>query len=128
MPQGSSAFNSPLWISIRIDDEAVEHYRTVGGFTPAEERAPLSVEVVQRDDLSPDGDPDRTHSNPAQVRMNGIRFTPDEAQDLARLLNSAATLINNSGRRERVFWSYNGGYGLAPASPAKQVLPQRRSA
>lgn len=122
MPQGSRPLRTPLWFVTRIDHEAVEYHRSVGCFTPIEEREPLPVDIVQRDDLSPDGDPTVVHRNPAQVRMNGIRLSTDEAQQLARLLTAAAALINNSGRselprRSRIV-GWNGGYGLAPRRSA----------
>ena len=132
MLQGSGPGNTPLWIVTRIDDEAVEHYRSVGCFTPTEDREPLTVQIVQRDDLSPDGDPALIQRNPAQVRMTGVRLSPDEAKELARLLNTAALLITSAGRQEQPRRnrgrSWNGGYGLAPVRPASQVPPQKRSA
>lgn len=132
MLQRSRPPNLPIWVLSRIDDEAVEHYRGVGCFTPAEDREPLAVEIVQRDDLSPDGDPARIQRNPAQVRLSGIRLNLDETRELVRLLNRAIRMINNAGqldapRRSRGF-SYNGGYGFAPVDPASQVHPQRRTA
>ena len=132
MLQGSGPGNLPLWISTRIDDEAIEHYRDVGRFTPREDREPLTVEIVQRDDLSPDGDPLRIHRNPAQVRMMGIRLSPEEARELARLLNWAATQITDTTRRDlprrNSNRSWNGGYGLAPVHSAHPAPAQRRSA
>jgi hypothetical protein len=132
MLQGSGPGNLPLWISTRIDDEAVEHYRDVGRFTPREDREALTVEIVQRDDLSPDGDPARIRRNPAQVRMIGIRLSPDEARELARLLNRAATLITDTTYRDlprrNSSRSWNGGYGLAPRRSPAPAPTQRRSA
>jgi hypothetical protein len=118
----------PYWVSTRIDDEAIEYYRSVGGFTPTEEREPLTVELVQRDDLLTDGGPGELHPNPAQVRIAGIRLNPDEAVQLARLLHSAVSMINLTDRPRRMLRSCNGGYGLAPVSAATQEGPQRRSA
>src|SRR4051812_11306807 len=119
MLKGSRPLGIPLWFVTRIDDEAVEYQRGVGCFTPAEEREPLIVDIVQRDDLNPDGEPQR---NPAQVRMTGIRLSSDEARRLAQLLNTAARLINDTGRPElpRQNWGggWNGGYGLAPRKSA----------
>jgi phytoene dehydrogenase-like protein len=91
------------------------------------------VDIVQRDDLSPDGDPASIHRNPAQVRMTGTRLSPDEAQKLARMLNTAAALIISAAARDqpRRNWGggWNGGYGLAPVnSGSTPVHPQRRSA
>jgi hypothetical protein len=132
MLQGSGPLNLPVWVSTRIDDEAIEYHRGIGCFTPAEDREPLAVDIVQRDDLSPDGDPARISRNPAQVRMTGIRLSEDEARELARLLNLAAVLIHNAGRQDlpRRNWTggWNGGYGLAPVSAASRARPQRRSA
>jgi hypothetical protein len=132
MLHGTRPLNTPIWVLNRIDDEAVEHYRSVGCFTPAEDRSPLTVEIVQRDDLSPDGDPALIQRNPAQIRMSGVRLSPGEARRLARLLNSAIQLIDNTRPEEllqvRRGYSYNGGYGLAPTNPAVRVHPQRRSA
>jgi hypothetical protein len=128
MLPASPSLELPVWIVSRIDDEAVEHYRSVGCFTPAEDHEPLTVELVQRDDLSPDGDPALTQRNPAQVRMSGIRLSPDEARELTRLLATAVQLIQSAGRQDlpRRTWnrSYNGGYGLAPSSAATQVIKQ----
>jgi len=121
----------PLWVATRIDDEAIEHYRAVGGFTPAEDREELTVDLVQRDDLSPDGDPAKVQHHPAQVRMAGIRLSRVEAVQLARLLSEAVTAINDAERPPtlgRARRSFNGGYGLAPVSETTSIHPQRRSA
>jgi len=119
MLKGSRPLGIPLWFATRIDDEAVEYQRDVGCLTPAEEREPLIVDIIQRDDLIPGSDPQR---NPAQVRMSGIRLSSDEARQLAQLLNRAARLINDTGRAEspRRNWGggWNGGYGLAPRKSA----------
>ena len=126
----SGAPNIPLWIVTRIEDEAVEHHRSIGCFVPAEDAWPLTVDIVQRDDLSPDGDPDATRHNPAQVRMTGTRLTPDEARELARMLNTAATLILKAaaGDQPRRYWGWNGGYGLAPVKPQTGSPAEQRSA
>jgi hypothetical protein len=121
----------PLWVATRIDDEAIEHYRGVGGFTPAEDLEELSVDLVQRDDLSPDGDPTKVRHHPAQIRIAGIRLSQSEAVHLARLLSTAVTVINETERPPaigRVRRSFNGGYGLAPVSEATLVPQQQRSA
>jgi hypothetical protein len=132
MPQGSRPLSTPLWVVTRIDDEALEHYRGIGCFTPAEDREPLTVEIVQRDDLSPDGDSAPVRRNPAQIRMSGIRLSASEARRLIRLLNSAVQQMDNPLQqdlpRESRSYSFNGGYGLAPVSPASRVRSQRRSA
>jgi hypothetical protein len=136
MLRGSRPPRIPLWFATRIDDEAVEYHRSVGCFTPAEEREPLTVDLVQRDDLSPDGEPASVQRNPAQVRVSGIRLSSDEARQLARLLNAAATLINNAAQQNeppnlpRRNWGggWNGGYGLAPRRPASSMPAQKRSA
>ena len=132
MLQGSRSPHLPVWVLTRIDDEAVEHYRGVGCFTPAEDREPLAVVIVQRDDLSPDGDPGRIQRNPAQIRISGIRLDLDETRELIRLLNTAIRMINNTGQsdarpRSRGF-SYNGGYGFAPVDRASRTHPERRTA
>jgi hypothetical protein len=111
MLQGPDTFPNPPWVTVPIEDEAVEHHRGVGGFIPEEEREPLVVGIVQRDDLSPDGDPHRTVSHPAQVRVGGIRLDVREARDLADLLTMATVMIEGPLRRDR--WSRVGGYGLA---------------
>ena len=111
MPQKPLSFPDPPWTTIRIENEAIERHRGVGAFVPAEEREPLVVGIVQRDDLSPDGDPARTVHHPAQIRIAGIRLSVSEAQDLALLLSTAAVMIDGPFRRDR--WSRNGGYGLA---------------
>ena len=80
MLQGSASRPLPHWVSSRIDDEAIEYYRSVGGFTPAEDREPLLVGLVQRDDLAPNGDPAQLHHHPAQVRIAGIRLSPADGQ------------------------------------------------
>jgi hypothetical protein len=126
MLHGSAPRPIPHWVSTRIDDEAIEYYRSVGGFIPAEDREPLTVELVQRDDLAPDGDPAELRHNPAQVRIAGIRLSPDEAVRLARLLHSAVTMTTPTDRPQRLLRSYNGGYGLAPVSAATQPNPQQR--
>ena len=122
----------PFWVSTRIDDEAIEYYRKVGSFTPAEDREPLTVELVQRDDLNPQDDTAEPSRNPAQVRMAGIRLSPDEAVRLAQLLTSAVAITHTTNRPQRLLRSYhggyNGGYGLAPVSAATQQNPHRRSA
>lgn len=100
MLQGSRPLNIPIWVASRIDDEAVEHYRSVGCFIPDEDRVPLTVGLVQRDDLGPGGDPTRIQRNPAQVRMSGLRLSTDEARQLVRLLNSAIGLIDGTGWQE----------------------------
>jgi hypothetical protein len=106
-----SSFPDPPWSTIRIEDEAVEHHRDVGGFVPAEDREPLVVGIVQRDDLSPDGDPDATVHHPALIRVAGIRLSLHEAEDLAGLLAVAIDAVQGPLRRDR--WSRNGGFGLA---------------
>lgn len=127
-----SSLNTPLWIVTRIEDEAIEHHRSIGCFTPTEDREPLTVDIVQRDDLSPDGDPARVQRNPAQVRVVGTRLSPEEAQELARLLTTAASLIKTTATpaRPQRNWGggWNGGYGLAPVRPASPMHPQKRSA
>ncbi len=130
MLQGSAIGRIPIWVVQRIEDEAVEYYRSVGCLTPAEEREPVTVDIVQRDDLAADGDPDQLERNPAQVRMTGMRLSPDEARELARLLNRAAGLATTrvQPERPRQFRGWNGGYGLAPAKPRSYRMPERRSA
>ena len=132
MPQKPLSFPDPPWTTIRIENEAIERHRGVGAFVPAEEREPLVVGIVQRDDLSPDGDPAAIQRNPAQVRLTGVRLSPDEARELARLLERAARMITaTSAARSgpaRPARGWNGGYGLAPVTSAPPVQPQRRSA
>lgn len=107
----STSVTSYPWRVTAIEDEAVEHSRGVGAFTPEEEREPLVVGLVQRDDLGIEGAPGGIVRNPAQVSVAGIRLTPAEACTLAQLLTSAAAMITGPIRRDR--WSRNGGYGLA---------------
>jgi hypothetical protein len=128
MPQGPDHSPVPFWVSTRIDDEAIEYYRSVGEFTPAEDREPLTVDLVQRDDLSPDGDPAGVRHNPAQIRMAGIRLDPDEVNQLVWLLRSAVAMTRPPQQPERRWRSYRGGYGLAPISSATRGHRHERSA
>jgi hypothetical protein len=147
MLQGSVRPTLPLWVRHRIDDEAIEHYLSIGEFVPAEDREALTVALVQRDDLGPDGDPAVVERQPAQVRMAGVRLSRDEAVRLAGLLGAAVAVINRAAQPQaaqpqaaqpqaaqpksatpRVLRSFNGGYGLAPVSSARAVHPARRSA
>jgi hypothetical protein len=111
MVQTPSFHPDPPWSTIRIEDEAVEHHRDVGGFVPREDRDPLVVGIVQRDDLSPDGDPDATVHNPALIRVAGIRLSLHEAEDLACLLAIAIDTVQGPLKRDH--WTRNGGFGLA---------------
>jgi hypothetical protein len=114
MPRQSNlavaAWEAPPWASSRvIDEETVEHCRRIGEVDPAGEKESLFVDVVQRDELDLSAEPVFVSRTSPQIRIAGIRLSPDQAHDLAGLLNSAVALIGcqHSGTSNR-------GEGIAP--------------
>jgi hypothetical protein len=76
--------------SILIDDDAVEHCRSIGAVPSAEGHEVLVVEVVQRDQLGPNESGSAIDAGPAEVLVAGIRVTSTDARRLAHYLHSAA--------------------------------------
>jgi hypothetical protein len=87
-----ATWNAPLWAQTHArDDEAVIYSRKIGAVSEVDGEE-ISVEVVQRDELSV-ADLSVITRTPAFVRVAWIRVGLSEAHELGRLLISAGAVI-----------------------------------
>src|SRR3954463_8650851 len=89
-------WDSPSWAtSTWVDQGSIEFRCKVGEVEPMVPDAPFSVDVVQRDELDLDAAPISITRTPPHVSVAGVWLAPDRARELARLLVSAADVIEN---------------------------------
>jgi hypothetical protein len=93
----SASWDAPSWATTSelVDYGSVEHRSCIGEVSPDAPESPLVVDVVQRDELDVDAEPMSITRSQAQVRVAGISLRGDQARDLARLLDSAADLVED---------------------------------
>jgi hypothetical protein len=91
---------APWWTTYRITvaDEAIEFRRDIGAVTPVGD-APITVEIVQRDELTV-GDPCTVARGPAQLSIMGRWLTAGQAHHLALLIMTALADITDSERHD----------------------------
>lgn len=130
-----SPLQAPWWATYRItvDDEAVEHRRDIGAVNVHGDY-PITVEVVQRDDITPAG-ADITPAGddvacvgagsigrgPAQVSVMGRWLTAAEAHHLTRLLLAALADISSDPHRR----SQTRQRHLPPGNTEATTIPYR---
>jgi len=88
-------WDAPAWANYRVVDEgAIEHCLPIGEIGPIEGEEPLTVEVVQRDELNLALEPASISRTPAQIRLGGLRLSVGQVRDLVTQLNTAVELID----------------------------------
>jgi hypothetical protein len=89
--------SAPYWTySSLIDDDAVEHCRSIGTVQSTEGHETIVVEVVQRDELHPTDNGTVIGTGPAEVLVGGVRVTSADARRLAHYLHAAANVADAS--------------------------------
>lgn len=94
----SAIWTAPSWATSEIlDYGSIEYRSSIGEITPDAPEAPLVVDIVERHEFDLDAEPVTVMRSPAQVSVAGVWIRADQARDLARLLYSAAEVIDETG-------------------------------
>jgi hypothetical protein len=111
-----TSLEAPWWATYRIsvDDEAIEYRRNLGTVTPQGD-TPITVEIVQRDELTL-GQPGAVSRGPAQLSIMGRWLNTRQAHHLALLIMTALTDITDSERHDERRLSHGELPGDAPAT------------
>jgi hypothetical protein len=89
-----ASWDAPSWADCSAaDEECVVHRLSIGEVCPTDGDAPFRVEVVQRDEMSLATGSTSVTRTQARISVSGEILTPQEAQDLARLLSTASEVI-----------------------------------
>jgi hypothetical protein len=97
-----TAWSAPAWADDRIVDEAmVEHSRLIGEVpTFLGDESPITVMVMQRDEVDLGADPVSFSRLPPEVRIAGVRLSAAQAQELGRLLEAGVSLAFANGGQQ----------------------------
>jgi hypothetical protein len=89
-------WEAPPWATSElVDYGSIEHRRCIGEVTLDEPETPLTVDVVQRDELDLNVEPISITRTLAHVSVAGVWLRPEQARDLARLLDQAVDVIED---------------------------------